>query len=241
MKSFTGKEIEYFGEIRDVNSLLKKPIESDLDRIQNQLSGLAFSEYKSFLSNLKTVQDAQLDFNSILQRVQGLEEELIDFSNKIKSLESNSKMANNIQLLNSQQESLLEIINIPNTIDTMSKNGSFDDAIQLYTFVTTVLIKRYHNLKIIQAIHSLTEDATTRMVQRLISGLSGPLKLPSCIRIIGYLKRLGVASDDELKWLFLTYRGQYLELMISQVHGDGDYCKKVLEVHRQVFFDILTM
>ena len=237
---FSAQELNFFKSVQSLKSLQDKNPKLELEKIKNQLSGLAFSEYKSFLSNLKTVQGASLDFEEIHSKIDNLEKEILNLNSILQNLESNATLAKNIQLLSSHQDSLMELINIPANIDNLAKNSCYDEAIQLVSFVNSTLARK-HSLKIVKIISNATMESCQRMISRLISGLSGPITLPSCIRVLGHLKRLGIDNDQELKCLFLSQRGQYLELMVSRVDGDIDYCKKALQVHRQVFFDILTM
>lgn len=236
---FSEQELEFFKNIKSLKSLQEKNPKLELEKVKNQLSGLAFSEYKSFLCNLKTVKVASQDFQETFQKISSLEMEISNLNSLLNSLESNSNLAIDISLLSSHHDALLELVKLPATIDSLAKNSCYDEAIQLITWVNSVLTKRF-SLVIVQDISTSIQDSTDRMISRLVSGLSGPITLPSAIRVLGYLRRLGLDNEWDLKSLFLSRRGQYLDLMLARVQGN-DYCKKALEVHRQVFFDILTM
>lgn len=126
-------------------------------------------------------------------------------------------------------------------IDTFVKNGHYDEAMDLCLFSHRIR-SRYPDLEILRHICDQVDQASQRMLNQLITLLSGAVKLPLCIRVIGYLKRLDVYSDSDLKWVFLSQRDAFMEFLLGQVKSNepGEYLKKYLEVSRETFFDILT-
>jgi hypothetical protein len=157
---------------------------------------------------------------------------------RLRDIESCGEIASSLSLLNRNQQVLTEILTLKSTIDNLAKNSMYDEAIQLIIWVNSVLGKRF-TFSVVQHLLKEVDDSRLKIVHRLISGLSGQLNLANAIKILGYLKRLGIQQDSELKTLFLSSRGQYLEIMIARI--DVADVKKLLEVHRQVFFDVLTM
>jgi hypothetical protein len=235
---FSQEELKFFSNIKSLQSLQDKNVKLELEKVLNQISGLAFSEYKSFLSNLKTVKSASQDLSLLHGDVSSLQEELKRLELNFKNVESYGQMAGSLSLLNRNQQVLSEILTLQTRIDNLAKNSNYDEAIQLIVWVNSVLRKRF-NYNIVSDLVKQVDDSTLKIINRLISGLAGQLNLANAIKTLGYLKRLGIDSDVELKTLFLRSRGQYLEIMVARVEVAD--VKKLLEVHRGVFFDILTM
>ena len=81
------------------------------------------------------------------------------------------------------------------------------------------------------------------MVGQLVSLLGGAgSKLPLCIRVIGYLRRLEVFPEPELRVAFLQQKDVYFQSLLADIReGDHtEYLKKYIEVSRECFFDIIT-
>jgi hypothetical protein len=59
--------------------------------------------------------------------------------------------------------------------------------------------------------------STIAMQMQLHQQLRGNVQLPVCLRVIGYLKRLSVYNEKELRYVFLQCRNSYLEECIGQI------------------------
>ena len=104
------------------------------------------------------------------------------------------------------------------------------------------LKSRYPDLEILKQISQQVDQGSETMRSQLISLLGGSVKLPICIRIIGYLRRMGSYEDSELKRVFLSQRDSYLQFLLNEIprKDPSEYMKKYIEVCREAFFDILT-
>lgn len=75
------------------------------------------------------------------------------------------------------------------------------------------------------------QRATASMQAQLQQQLCGNVSLSTSIRIIGYLKRLAVHSERELRVVFLQSRGAFLAHLISQIPTSNSYifvCNMIL-------------
>lgn len=101
---------------------------------------------------------------------------------------------------------------------------------------------RSPDLEILQHIGEQVAQGTLLMQEQLISLLSGPIKLPLCIRVIGYLRRMDLFSGPDLKRVFLSQRDAHMTFLLDQVRAQDplEYLKKHIEVSRESLFDILT-
>jgi carbohydrate-binding DOMON domain-containing protein len=63
-----------------------------------------------------------------------------------------------------------------------------------------------------------------------------------CIRVIGYLRRLEVYPEPELRLLFLQSKDSYLQSQLADIQesNPSEYLKKYIDISRVSIFDILT-
>ncbi len=146
---------------------------------------------------------------------------------------------NEIQLLSKQMEQLEPILEIPALFDTLLRNGHHEEAMDLQLFTQRLPI-RYPNIPYLNKLADLETNNQAMLVQ-LISMLKGHVKLPICIRVIGYLRRLGY-KDTPLRILFLSLRHEYILslLAIIKESHQHDFIRRWIETQREHLFDVIT-
>ncbi|KAJ3331068.1 conserved oligomeric Golgi complex component [Blyttiomyces sp. JEL0837] len=214
-------------------------------RIEAQLADLAFTEHRSFL-------EANACSQSIRTNLTQLDSRLSKFSNGIPSLEKACRQfekssaevmedRRKMATVLAQHQRLLEILEIPQLMDTFIRNGYYEEAMDLQLHVNRLKM-RHPNLKIIQQVADEVSQSTSLMLSQLISLLRGNSKHPLCIRVIGYLRRLEVFTEPELRLVFLQQKDSHFKKLLSEVYETDphDYLKKYIEISREHFFDIIT-
>lgn len=58
-------------------------------------------------------------------------------------------------------------------------------------------------LTVAQSLKSETDATTQIMIQQLLSRLRHSIQLPECLRVVGYLRRLAVFPEAELRRQFI--------------------------------------
>lgn len=67
-------------------------------------------------------------------------------------------------------------------------------------------------------------NASARTMQaQLHQQLCGDIQLPGCLRVIGYLRRLSMYSDRELRITFLQCRTVYLNECLNKILATNPY------------------
>jgi hypothetical protein len=187
-----------------LDRLHKEPelLRVDAERIQRQMQEVAVGNYRAFI----TAADALL---AIRQEVSSIDKHLESLIGEVPKLTSGCTefidSAENIlekrkmnQALLANHSTLLDLLEIPQLMDTCVRNGNFDEALDLEAFVSK-LATLHPKLPVIQALAAEVRQTTQSLLSQLLQKLRSNIQLPECLRIIGYLRRIGVFGEYEMR------------------------------------------
>ena len=89
---------------------------------------------------------------------------------------------------------MLELLEVPQLMDTCVRNGNYDDALDLKGFISKLAFM-HSDLKVVQSLVKDVDATSASMLEQLLQKLRSNIQLPDCLRMIGYLRRLGVFSE----------------------------------------------
>ncbi|CAJ0926991.1 14131_t:CDS:2 [Entrophospora sp. SA101] len=216
-------------------------------KYQKELAELSFHEYKSFSNannNLQTINNSldnlSLHLNNLVSNLPNIQNSCNPFLQELKQF---TQQNNKINIILENHNNLLEIMEIPKLMDACVRNGLYSEAMDLSVHVTR-LISKYPSISLIQQIDNDVKNTMQLMLTKLIKLLSKPIKLPVCLKIIGYLRRMDIFDEAELHLVFLLSRDAYLQSLIHELDKEKKdpvfYLKKYIDVFREHFFDIVT-
>ena len=228
--------------------LSKEPelLRDDQARVQRQLQDTAFKNYKAFVSTAECIEKVgqglagvEKHLESLQEKIPTLEEECLKYEDFM--TENSREQAHNRQLL-SNFGPLLEILEVTQLMETCIRNKSYDEALDLDAFVhkLTVLHPSVH---VVQNLRREAKALSQTMLTQLCDRLSGSLQLPECLRIVGYLRRMGAFTESGLREKFLACRDVWFESLVaglSDVESDHyTYIKRLTDYTRVHMFDIV--
>eukprot|EP00795_Rhopilema_esculentum_P016918 gene16918-8406_t len=245
----TGQSLAYLDSLSasGVNQLNQEPgrLKEEHDQLLENTRLLAFRHYRTFIQAAECSREIYKDFNIIEDNLQSLTDSLPEFSKCIQdfskeSQEINSRRKQNSMVL-SRLTQLLEILEIPQLMDTCVRNAYYEEALELTNYVKR-LEKKFSSIKIIVDIGKEVRKATRLMLQQLLQQLKGNIQLPACLRIIGYLRQLETFSEAELRIKFLQARDSWFQSVLNAIPDKDAYyhITKIIEASRVHLFDIVT-
>ncbi|XP_020578020.1 conserved oligomeric Golgi complex subunit 8 isoform X2 [Phalaenopsis equestris] len=145
------------------------------------------------------------------------------------------------ETLLTNHSTLLDLLEIPQLMDTCVRNGNYDEALDLEAFVCK-LAKMHSEIPVIQALAAEVKQTTQSLLSQLLQKLRSNIQLPECLRIVAHLRRIGVFGESEMRLQFLRCR----EAWLSGILGDLDqsnvyeYLKGMVNCHRMHLFDVVN-
>ncbi|KAM9302436.1 conserved oligomeric Golgi complex subunit 8 [Gastrophryne carolinensis] len=206
---------------------------------------LAFTHYKTFIRTAHCTDLLYRDFSCVQDHVSRLLDKLPAFQEACRAFvkqaeEIGTSRRMNTLTLNRHTE-ILEILEIPQLMDTCVRNGYYEEALELAAYVRR-LEKKHSSIPIIQGIVNEVRQSSQLMLNQLLQQLRSNIQLPACLRVIGYLRRMDVFTEAELRIKFLQARDTWLRSLQNAIPQDDPYfhLTKTIESCRVHLFDVIT-
>ncbi|KAK7263010.1 hypothetical protein RJT34_30594 [Clitoria ternatea] len=230
-----------------LDRLHKEPelLRVDADRIRRQMQEVAVGNYRSFIAAADALIAIRQEVSSIDKHLESLINEIPKLTSGctefIESAEQILEKRKMNQTMLANHSTLLDLLEIPQLMDTCVRNGNYDEALDLEAFVGK-LSTMYPKLPIIQALAAEVRLTTQSLLSQLLQKLRSNIQLPECLRIIGYLRRIGVFSEYGMRLLFLRCREAWLTGILEDLDQTNPYefLKGMINCHRMHLFDVVN-
>ena len=228
-------------------------LRADGERLRRQLREVGVSHHASFLSAAETLNEvhegianAASTLGAFEHTLESLSENVAQFREEAAAIAA-SRERNKLVLR--QHATLVELLELPNLMDTCVRNGNFDEALDLEAFANKLSLAA-GDLPVVAMIRDQAKAVIRVFLEQLLARLRSSIQLPECLRVIGYLRRLGAFSEREMRLQFLVCREEWLVGVLQELEAPstGDApgsvapaatMKRVSDIHRVNLFDIV--
>ncbi|GLT85571.1 hypothetical protein SLE2022_037580 [Rubroshorea leprosula] len=230
-----------------LDRLHKEPelLRVDAERIQRQMQEVAVGNYRAFIAAADSLVAIKDEVSSIDKHLESLITEIPKLTSGctefVESAEDILEKRKMNQTLLANHSTLLDLLEIPQLMDTCVRNGNYDEALDLEAFVCK-LSTMHPKLPVIQALAAEVRQTTQSLLAQLLQKLRSNIQLPECLRIIGYLRRIGVFSEYEMRLQFLRCREAWLTGILEDLDQRNayEYLKGMINCHRMHLFDVVN-
>lgn len=227
--------------------LEKEPrqLELAIAKLDGDIRRLATDNYDTFMRGAESVRSSRVALDAIGRSLDSVEGKVPELGEQCSAFASEAARIREAQSVNKamveNQYRLLEVLEIPQLVNSCARVGMYDEALGLDAHVRA-LRKRHPDVEVLEDIAAEIRGTMRLIVSQLLRKLEGQLQLPVCLRVIGYLRRMGVFEERQLRAQFLRSRDAWLEAAIAAIPDDDsayEYVTKYLNVNRVHLFEIV--
>ena len=222
-------------------------VASEATAVENDLINLCYREFSTFVSIHQcssAVRSAFDDFDLSLQRlhdsVPQLEGECQNFSTKTHRVQRVRRQA---ALIQEHQSKILEIIEIPQIMETCVRTGHYQEAMELAGHARTLAAEFKQN-GLLQDIANEVDLVEQHMVIQLLTALRQGSNLPTLLKAVAHLRRLNCMTEDELAVVYLISRAHNFRQHLSQIDSERAdslrYLRRYIDTFREHVYDIIS-
>lgn len=170
------------------------------DVLKNKIKSLAAENYHIFIDTKDASQNILEKTSEMSTANQAFLSQITEFTQccsdillKTRSIEASLKKNRSALENHTQVEffsfllsliiKLLEIIELPQLMQTCVHNGHYDDAISIFAYTKTLFSKYGSMYSVLRMIYSQVSAVASQFVHQLYNQLRAPLSLSSCIKV----------------------------------------------------------
>ena len=221
-----------------------------LERERQDLSAgtraLAFERYRAFIASSEAGTDVAEKVDDAYSAAENVASLLPPLREKCSSFESEaadlSERRKRVSVVLAKHTRLLEILELPQLVETCVRNGHYEEALELRQFAAKI-DRKLGTIPLVSSVVKAVQGSLKVMLQSLLAQLRAPIQLPACLRVVGYLRRMDVFTETELRLRFLQARDAWLTGVLSSIPDGPDphqHLSKTMDSTRVHLFDIVT-
>eukprot|EP00455_Lapot_gusevi_P008371 TRINITY_DN1363_c0_g1_i3.p1 TRINITY_DN1363_c0_g1~~TRINITY_DN1363_c0_g1_i3.p1 ORF type:complete len:742 (-),score=165.93 TRINITY_DN1363_c0_g1_i3:59-2284(-) len=190
--------------------------------LENDSQDVAINHYRTFVdtascikqlsSSIKAMQDS---VETVLTQVPSFTDSCQHFLQQAQDIRSKHKL--NRRIIDNQMQ-LVELLELPQVMDTCVRNNLYEEALNLLAYTRT-LQQRHAHIPILKLLVEEMEVVSQNLLSVILNQLHSNIQLPTCLRLVAYLRRFAPFSEHELRCEFLKRREVWLDEQLADLAG----------------------
>lgn len=246
--SSNDEEDSYFSELLgySVDRISKEPdlLRAEQDQLARRIQETSVANYRSFITASSCLKGLEQQLAEVSTSLQALDGDLPKLQAAAEAFRRDGAAANArrdaVKQLYANHAAVMELLEIPSLMDTCIRSGNFDEALDLRAYATKLAVV-HGELPLVRRLLEDVASASAAMLEQLLERLQGNVQLPECLRVIGYLRRLSIYPEAELRLQFLQRREVWVSSLTADLDERSayDFLKRLTDVYRLHLFDAI--
>lgn len=229
-----------------LSTLSREPhtLSAESSRLRAQLEDVSCTNYRALISSFECAHAVRDGVTSIRTRLDALITALPPLASSTRDFSAGAAAAqaereDRLKTL-ADFGRVLDILEMPRLMRSLVAGELYEEALELYD--TSVKFSHTHDDPVLRSVCAEVDALTRQMVLQLVSILRGQVQLPVCLRVVGFLRRLGVFSESRLRMLFLQCRGEWMRAALDTSHANSPQARlvRLCDDTRAMMFEIIT-
>lgn len=216
------------------------------ERFRSQLEDVSCGNYRALIEGFECAGAVRDGVTRVRSRLDGLVRTLPDLAAATREFSKNVatvQRARERQLRTATEAGrVLDLLDLPALMRALVHGQLYDEALELREH--SQKLRMLHSKQpLVLSVCEHIDTLTHQMVAQLLVALRDSIQLPTCLRIVGFLRRLDVFPELRLRMLFLHCRGEWMRNCIQQSRANGTSQARLVALSdgtRAMLFEIIT-
>ncbi|KAA8490769.1 Conserved oligomeric Golgi complex subunit 8 [Porphyridium purpureum] len=230
--------------------IMREPhvVAAEVDRLQGVLEDVACANYRALIESFDAAGAVRDGFSRLRGALQDSLQLLPELSEHVRTFSTSAWAQNEKRRVKAsalhEYAHVLELLELPSLMLALTQSEHFDEALEVAAYVNKLRLL-VRNEPLVQLVHLEVQAVVRRMVHQLLAFLKQPVQLPACLRLVGFLRRLGCMSEMRLRRTFLHCRGEWMRKSLALSANPATAAAQARIVHlsddtRAMVFEIIT-
>lgn len=223
----------------------KQSISSQLLHVQQQISDLAFCNYRTYADAGSTTEHCRKRFAEASELVDSIDSEIIGLRECLSNFrERNVKISQEVAFLKSaesKESPLWDMLSLPTRMDVCIRAGYYEDAYLLTNYGMQLQQHGLTKNPLIKTVSNKLVEARHHLLNELFNQFAGPIDLASSIQVVNNIRKIPCLSPTQLRISVLHYRDLFLEKQVMNIRSQPDFILRMVEVYRDCMYDTMVM
>uniref|UniRef100_A0A0R3RXS2 Conserved oligomeric Golgi complex subunit 8 n=1 Tax=Elaeophora elaphi TaxID=1147741 RepID=A0A0R3RXS2_9BILA len=227
----------------------KQNTSSQLLHVQQQISDLAYGNYRIYADAGSTTERCRELFGTASDLVEDIEKGIESVRESMKQFDSKNddviREFHYLKLAESKGSHLWDVLSLPKYMDICIRAGYYDMAYLLTNYGVQLQTHGLTKNPIIKRIADKLIDARYQLLDELFNRFAGPIDLANSIQIVNNIRKIPYLSSTQLRIMVLQYRDVYLEKRLFDIRvslkSQPDFIFRMIEVYRDCMYDTMVL